>query len=87
MPGMRMACAISGMVAVHARHAVFTALSGVPGVVRAEVELGRAEVWFTPGRTFDVAEAELIAAIEAAGYLVTETWALKTDLPTIQNQD
>lgn len=84
---MRMACAISGMVAVHARHAVFTALSGVPGIVRAEVELGRAEVWFTPGTSFAAAEAALIAAIEAAGYLVTETWALKTHLPTVQEAD
>ena len=33
---------ISGMVAVHAKRAVFTALSGVPGVTSAEVELGRA---------------------------------------------
>ncbi|MFM2140135.1 MAG: hypothetical protein RLZZ25_400 [Gemmatimonadota bacterium] len=87
MPAMRLACAISGMVAVHARQAVFTALAGVPGVVRAEVELGRAEVWFTPGTSFDAAEAGLIAAIEAAGYRVTETWALKTDLPTVDIQD
>ncbi|MDQ8151316.1 MAG: hypothetical protein P2975_06320 [Gemmatimonadota bacterium] len=84
---MRMACAISGMVAVHAKQAVFTALAGVPGIVRAEVELGRAEVWFTPGTTFDVAEADLIAAIEATGYRVTETWALKSDLPTFHDPD
>ena len=32
------------MVAVHAKRAVFTALSGVPGVTSAEVELGRAVV-------------------------------------------
>jgi copper chaperone CopZ len=35
---------ISGMVAVHSKRAVFTALSGVPGVASAEVELGRAVV-------------------------------------------
>jgi copper chaperone CopZ len=35
---------ISGMVAVHSRRAVFTALSGVLGVTSAEVELGRAVV-------------------------------------------
>ena len=35
---------ISGMVAVHAKRAVFTALSGVPGVKSADVELGRAVV-------------------------------------------
>ncbi len=84
---MRMACAISGMVAVHAKQAVFTALAGVPGIVRAEVELGRAEVWFTPGTTFAAAEADLIAAVEATGYWVTETWALKSDLPTFHDPD
>ena len=35
---------IAGMVAVHSRRAVYTALSGVPGVTSAEVELGRAVV-------------------------------------------
>ena len=35
---------IRGMVAVHAVRAVFTALAGVEGIVRAEVELGRATV-------------------------------------------
>ena len=35
---------IAGMVAVHSRRAVYTALSGVPGVTSADVELGRAVV-------------------------------------------
>jgi copper chaperone CopZ len=35
---------ISGMVAVHSKRAVFTALSGVPGVISADVEMGRAAV-------------------------------------------
>ena len=35
---------ISGMIAVHSKRAVFTALSGVPGVTHADVELGRAVV-------------------------------------------
>jgi copper chaperone CopZ len=35
---------ITGMVAVHSKRAVYTALSGVPGVTSAEVELGRAVV-------------------------------------------
>ena len=35
---------ISGMMAVHSKRAVFTALSGVSGVVSAEVEMGRAIV-------------------------------------------
>jgi copper chaperone CopZ len=35
---------IAGMVAVHSKRAVYTALSGVPGVTSAEVELGTAVV-------------------------------------------
>jgi copper chaperone CopZ len=35
---------ITGMVAVHSKRAVYTALSGVPGVMSADVELGRAVV-------------------------------------------
>ena len=35
---------IRGMVAVHAVRAVFTALAGVEGISRADVELGRATV-------------------------------------------
>ena len=35
---------IGGMVAVHSKRAVYTALSGVRGVTSAEVELGRAIV-------------------------------------------
>jgi copper chaperone CopZ len=35
---------ITGMVAVHSKRAVYTALSGVPGVTSANVELGRAVV-------------------------------------------
>ena len=35
---------ISGMRAVHAARAVYTALAGVEGIARAEVALGRAVV-------------------------------------------
>ena len=35
---------IDGMIAVHSKRAVYTALSGVPGVTSAEVEMGRAVV-------------------------------------------
>lgn len=83
MPAMRLACVISGMVAVHARHAVFTALSGVPGVVRAEVELGKAELWCAPG-----VEVEAVrAAVEAVGCQVTGVRYLRDDLPTVQEEN
>lgn len=53
---------ISGMLAVHAKRAVFTALAGVPGVVSAEVEMGRAVVVHEPTTT-SAALSEAIAAI------------------------
>jgi copper chaperone CopZ len=54
---------ISGMVAVHAKRAVFTALAGVPGVASADVELGRAVVEHDARATPD----ELRAAVALAG--------------------
>jgi len=58
---------ISGMVAVHSKRAVFTALSGVPGVSRAEVELGRAVVEHDAAVTADT----LAAAIAVVGCELT----------------
>lgn len=60
---------ISGMVAVHSKRAVFTALSGVPGVTSAEVELGSAVVAHDASTTVDA----LSAAIATAGCVVTST--------------
>ena len=54
---------IAGMVAVHAKRAVFTALSGVPGVLSAEVELGRAVVEHDPSTPTE----DLVAAVALAG--------------------
>lgn len=59
---------ISGMVAVHAKRAVFTALSGVPGVTSAEVELGRAVVEHDARTTAE----GLFDAVSLAGCTVTE---------------
>lgn len=81
---MRLELSIDGMVAVHAKQGVFTALAGVPGVLRAEVELGRAVV--------DVAdvladlralEAQLHAAVELVGYQVTEIRRSPRSLPLL----
>ena len=63
---------ISGMVAVHSKRAVFTALSGVSGVMSAEVELGRAVVEHDASTTAE----ELAAAVAVAGCEVT---AMKTE--------
>ena len=66
-PAMVSILTISGMVAVHAKRAVFTALSGVPGVRSAEVELGRAVVDHDASTTADA----LIEAVAIAGCTVT----------------
>ncbi len=58
---------ISGMVAVHAKRAVFTALASVPGVLSAEVDMGRAVVEHDASTTSDA----LRAAIALAGCEVT----------------
>ena len=54
---------IAGMVAVHAKRAVYTSLSGVPGVRSAEVELGRAVVEHDASTTTE----DLVAAVALAG--------------------
>ena len=58
---------ISGMVAVHAKRAVFTALAGVPGVVSAQVEMGQAVVEHSPSTTSEaLREAVALAGCEVA---------------------
>ena len=54
---------ISGMIAVHGKRAVFTALSGVPGVKSADVEMGRAVVEHDATTT----SAALTDAVAVAG--------------------
>jgi copper chaperone CopZ len=73
---MRLRLTIDGMIAVHAKHAVFTALCGVAGVTGAEVEMGSA-VLSCDGR---VLEDDVRAAIELAGCRVT---AVQRELPTL----
>ena len=53
---------ISGMVAVHAKRAVFTALAGVPGVLSAEVDIGRAVVEHDASTTADALKAAIVLA-------------------------
>ena len=65
---MRVLVLIEGMLAVHARHAVYMALGAVEGITRAEVELGRAELEHD-GRA---SEATIRSAIDVAGFRVTE---------------
>ncbi len=76
---MRTLVLIDGMVAVHARHAVFAALAAVEGLARADVELGRAELEHDDS----VTPAAIRAAIEAAGFRVAEVRALPRQLPML----
>jgi copper chaperone CopZ len=76
---MRFEVTIPGMLAVHARHAVFTALAGVEGIVRAEVELGRAVVEHD-GR---VTATSIVTALDVAGYTGAQVRALPRSLPTL----
>lgn len=78
---MRLELLIDGMVAVHARHAVFTALAAVEGVQRAEVELGR--VVLELDATAGDAEERVREAVEAVGFSVREVRRLPRTLPTL----
>lgn len=81
---MRVELLISGMLAVHAKHAVFAALGGIAGVTRAEVELGRVELEVARSETeLAAVEAELRAAIEAVGFSVTAVRRVARQLPTL----
>ena len=70
---------IAGMSSVHSKRAVFTGLAGVPGVVRAEVTSGRAEV----EHDGSVSESALREAVAAAGYEVTASAADRRTLPQL----
>ena len=62
---------ITGMIAVHSKRAVYTALSGVSGVTSAEVELGRAVVEHHTSTTHEMlSEAVAIAGCEVTAIRV-----------------
>jgi copper chaperone CopZ len=70
---------IGGMLAVHARRAVFTALAGVEGITAADVELGRAVVEHDGRATAD----RLREAVAAAGFEVVEVVEERRRLPLV----
>lgn len=86
---MRIEVLIDGMVSVHAKHAVFAALAGVPGVARAEVELGRVVLEVEAGAGSSAIGAggaldvSIRGAVEAAGFGVREVRALGRRLPLL----
>ena len=80
---MRIEIVIEGMLAVHARHAVFTALGAVPGITRAEVELGRAVVEHDGSASAATIERGLREVIEATGFEVVRVTTLPRSLPML----
>lgn len=80
---------VDGMVSVHAKHAVFAALAGVPGVARAEVELGRVVLEVEAGADTSAIgaggalEVAIRGAVEAAGLGVREVRVLGRRLPLL----
>jgi copper chaperone CopZ len=76
---MRLELIIDGMVAVHAKYAVFQALAAVEGITRAEVEMGRVELEMD--REPD--EVQLHEAIAAVGFTLREMRRLPRTLPML----
>lgn len=70
---------ISGMSCAHCTRAVFTALSGVPGIARADVRIGAAEVEHDGTVTLDA----LKQAVEIAGYSVIDADENRRVLPQL----
>ena len=70
---------ITGMRSVHCARAVWTALAGVEGVLRAEVVVGRAEVEHD-GRATRGALAEAVAL---AGYTLAGVEERRRSLPLL----
>lgn len=70
---------ITGMTCVHCKRAVFTALAGVPGVMRADVAMGSAEV----EHDGSVNRSTLREAIAVAGYRLTHSADDRRTLPQL----
>ncbi|HVZ77701.1 MAG TPA: cation transporter [Gemmatimonadaceae bacterium] len=68
---------IPSMMSVHCVTAVFTALTGVEGIVRADVKVGSAVVEHDGRATADA----LRAAVALAGYDVTDVEEDRRSLP------
>lgn len=70
---------ISGMTCAHCARAVFTALSGVPGIARADVKVGTAVIEHDGSVTVEA----LRQAVEAAGYTVAGADENRRALPQL----
>ena len=70
---------LSGMTCAHCARAVFTALSGVPGIARADVKVGAAVIEHDGTVTLDA----LKEAIETAGYRIVAADENRRALPQL----
>lgn len=70
---------ISGMSCSHCVHAVFTSLSGFPGIVRADVSIGRAVI----EHDGTVSNEAIRQAISIAGYEVVDFGENRRALPVV----
>lgn len=70
---------ISGMTCTHCVRAVFTALSGVDGIARADVSIGRAVI----DQDGSVTEQAIREAISIAGYEVVAFRDDRRALPVV----
>lgn len=68
---------VQGMSCQHCVRAVFTALGGVEGITRADVQIGAVEVEHDGGVTVE----QLRDAIAVAGYVVVEGQTNRRALP------
>jgi copper chaperone CopZ len=70
---------IAGMTSVHAARALFTALTGVEGIARAEVKVGEAVVEHDGRATPEL----LREVVESLGYAVVALREDRRGLPTL----
>ncbi len=76
---MKTTANIEGMTCVHCVRAVFTSLSGVKGISRADVTIGRAVI----DRDGTVTPETIRQAISTAGYNVTDFKQDSRSLPLV----
>ncbi len=70
---------IDGMISVHAVRAIFTALTAVDGITRADVSLGGVELEHDGRATIEA----IREAISVAGYAVRDVIEEKRTLPIL----